>query len=276
MPETVTAADIENHLTSHNDFDLELSVYRGLREKGVDAIHGGTYADPVTNKPRQYDVRATALVHGGSFAVTMAIECKSLSTDFPLVVSRVPRDASESYHQVLAANIGGVNSTRVVPSKQLSLLFRPDRYVGKKTSQIGVEIKKDGTRVTTDDDRDTYEKWAQALASAHGLVRQVFTFAHHQQVSELAATFVTAILVIPDGTLWTVDYEANGSRAAPRLADQTTLFVAREYTTPRHETYMISHLQIFTRTGFDRFIDSLCDRSGGRIWAEIFPRELFA
>src|SRR5208282_2413566 len=78
----------------------------------------------------------------------MAIECKRLSSAVPLVVSRVPREDNESYHQVLAANIGNVNSTRVVqPTDRPSMFYRPGEYVGKKTSQIGVEEEKDGTRV---------------------------------------------------------------------------------------------------------------------------------
>jgi hypothetical protein len=276
MAEIVTAADIENHLTAHNDFDLELAVYRHMKGRGIPAAHGGSYTDPQKGIIRQYDVRGTAIQAAGMCAVSMAIECKSLSETFPLIVSRVPREDSEAYHDVLMANLGGVNSTRVVPPPgRPSMYYRIGEYVGKKTSQIGVELnKKDQTRVTSDSDRETYDKWSQALASAQGLITEAFNTPRHRQISQVVATFVTAILVVSDGTLWTVDYDEAGTRAPPQPADEATLFVGREYLTPRPETYRIGHLQIFTKSGFFGFIDGLCMPTNNA-WSQIFPIELF-
>jgi hypothetical protein len=184
MSEIVTPTDIENHLNSRDNFDLELSVYRHLRERGVPAVHGGSYADPQKGVVRQFDVRGTVIMNGETCAVSMAIECKSLSDTFPLVILRVPRDSTESYHQVLVTNIGNVNSTRVVEQRNPpSRYYRIGEYVGKHTSQIGVEVKKDGARVTNDSDRETYEKWSQAFASANGLIVEVFASPRHRQTA---------------------------------------------------------------------------------------------
>ena len=58
MGKLITAADIAQYLDVRDDFDLELFAYQELRQHGWDAHHGGTYMDPFTEKPRQYDVSA--------------------------------------------------------------------------------------------------------------------------------------------------------------------------------------------------------------------------
>lgn len=72
-------------------------------ERGIPATHGGTYTDPITGKPSQFDIRAEMLCHkqcGFSFS----IECKGLAEDCPLVVSRVPRPAEDSFHEVVKSS----------------------------------------------------------------------------------------------------------------------------------------------------------------------------
>jgi len=49
---TALSADhIKEYLNTQDDFDLDLSVYRTLIERGVPAQHGGTYIDSVTGRP---------------------------------------------------------------------------------------------------------------------------------------------------------------------------------------------------------------------------------
>jgi len=72
----IDAADIKQYLTSRDDFDLELYVFRIARELHFEASHGGSYQDPVTGKARQYDVRARLVRETEQIA--LAIECKAL------------------------------------------------------------------------------------------------------------------------------------------------------------------------------------------------------
>jgi hypothetical protein len=95
----ITSADLQEYLARQDDFGLELFVYSMARSLGMAATHGGTYADPVTKKPRQYDVRAH--LARDDLRIDVAIECKSLRPSFPLLVSRIPRIPEESYHQVV-------------------------------------------------------------------------------------------------------------------------------------------------------------------------------
>lgn len=69
------------------------------KRRGFAASHGGTYDDPVTKKARLYDVRA--LRQQDRFRVDLAIECKSLKRYYPLLLSRIPRTADESFHDLI-------------------------------------------------------------------------------------------------------------------------------------------------------------------------------
>ena len=84
----ITSAEIEKYLNSQDDFALEMQVYSLASSLEYQVSHGGTYEDPITKKPRQYDIRA--FVERNERRVDLAIECKSLKQSYPLVVSRIP------------------------------------------------------------------------------------------------------------------------------------------------------------------------------------------
>src|SRR5580700_9207711 len=91
----ITAADISDYLASADDFAFEREVYSVAKGLGFHTQHAALYIDPVTGKPRQFDVRAS--IAPGQNKVALAIECKSLTMDFPLLVSCVPRETNESF-----------------------------------------------------------------------------------------------------------------------------------------------------------------------------------
>lgn len=96
----ITADHIVQYLDSRDDFDLELFAYRSLNEGGWESHLGGTYVDPYTLKPRQYDVRGRKqFSHRRD--LNIAVECKSLSPDFPPIVSRIPRPDADAGHDIL-------------------------------------------------------------------------------------------------------------------------------------------------------------------------------
>ena len=95
----ITADDLKEYLSERDDFALELDVYHKAKEAGFTAVHGGTYTDPVTKKTRQFDVRAA--FERGLYRLDLAIECKSIQTTYPLLLSRIPRASAESFHQFI-------------------------------------------------------------------------------------------------------------------------------------------------------------------------------
>jgi len=162
-------SEITEWLDNQSDFTLEMKVFSHTNTLGFEVEHGGTYSDPVTEKPRQFDIRC--IVRRDNKSIKLAVECKSLSRDFPLVIQRVPRNEKESFHDVLFAyepDGGPINIfdkckiLRTEAGSQLYLLGNP---VGKACNQIGM---KKGKLFASD--RQVYDKWAQAISSAHDLI----------------------------------------------------------------------------------------------------------
>jgi hypothetical protein len=111
-------------LDSQSDFTLEMQVFSHTQSLGFHAEHGGTYEDPVTKRPRQFDVRAIA--RNGTqnkCSIKLAVECKALSSEFPLVIQRSQRSPNESFHEIFHAHKRGhfdhkgepIPSTTIIP-----------------------------------------------------------------------------------------------------------------------------------------------------------------
>ena len=271
----IGVADIREFLATQDDFALELAIYHQTKLLGLEVTHGGNYEDPVTKKPRQYDLRVFR-AHGDN-RIDLAIECKSLSPSFPLLISRIRRIPEESYHQVIWSHddddasgpfrIPGLDANaRTASLRNEDSLYPAGEFVGKATTQIGRNDK--GQFVSGDG--QVFDKWSQALASAADLV---FDATEHHADSEngFCNTFICPVLVVPDGTLWVVDYEDDGAvRGDPRQIDEATLFVGREYWgIVSHPGYTISHLHFCSRSG----IVALLGRVAGDqlLWESVFP-----
>src|ERR1700743_2097038 len=99
MADEITSRKIAEYLDAPDDFDLDLFAHREITSRGWLAHHGGTYKDQVTGKIRQYDIRGICRFSHGTY-VSLAVECKSLSKENPIVLSRVPRSSLDSYHNI--------------------------------------------------------------------------------------------------------------------------------------------------------------------------------
>lgn len=265
MRKEITQSDIEEYLIAQSNFDLELFVDRSLRARGISTSHGGSYFDSVTGKSRQFDVRGYAYVPVNC-GVYFAIECKSLSKTFPLVVSRVPRPADDAYHELVRTwgrkNMGEDFQDSIASNERMPL-YRPDGLVGKTTVQVGREEGKrdDDKKPFTVSDGETFDKWSQALSSAEYLV-QLTRERRGENESGYFYSLILPILVVSDDTLWVVDYSDNGN-TAPELVKETTLFVDRSYKLQQGH-FTATHLHIYTRSGFSEFLDEFESQSNFR------------
>jgi hypothetical protein len=247
----VTADEIKAYLDTQDDFDLELKTFRLCRENAFYASHGRTYTDPLTRKSRQYDIRATA-VRDEKMFVRFAVECKSLRKYYPLIVSCVPRVGSESFHDVIV-------SPDFAAIKLRDSFYREGEPVGKSKSQFG----KLANGQIVSDDKEVYEKWSQAIASAEDLITQL------ELPQSEGYTVVMPVLLVANDTLWTVNYSQDGLRPdAPQQVKSCSYFIGKQVVTPRY-TYTISHLHIFTFEGFEAFATRLTRRD----WRDLFPND---
>jgi hypothetical protein len=250
----ITPKDISEYLDTQDDFDLELFAYRTLLEHGIASSHGGTYIDPQLGKTRQFDIRASVGFRNVGWELNLAIECKSLSAEFPLIVSRVPRPDFEATHYLVRSWESSVilsAETFEVGGDGL-MLYGAGLPVGKHTFQLRRDPQKNTFKAG---DSDSYDKWSQALTSAADLVERACG-AYSRYGTTQAFSLVLPVLVVSDDTLWAVDYDERGQRSEPKRIDDCHLFVDRVY---RHELmakglYTITHLHIYTRTGFVAFL----------------------
>lgn len=264
--------DLREYLEGQDDFDLELFAYRTAKECGLRVSYGGSYEDPVTRKPRQYDVRAT--IDRRDQRVELAVECKGLRDSYPLLVSRVPRSNEDSFHEVIYAHVPdpgapfvmpGIDTVDVLRSRDNHCAYPPGEHVGKSTAQVGRNEKGD----LKSGDRDVYDKWAQALASASDPISSA-AWAHEKRGLPSFSTAVLPVLVVSDATLWVADYSSEGQLMGdPYQTDDTTLFVGHTDQVAAGPSYTMSHLHIVTRRQLKPFLTDLLNGQGR--WSRLFP-----
>ena len=229
--------DLKEYLGSYSDFSFELSVLKMLRESGVECEHGGHYQDPVTNKSREFDIRAMKTFD--SFRLRMAIECKNIRENFPVLVSCIPRHKQESYHQIAfvreptTESVSGFTIPTPIAFRSraavLSIrgdfsLYNPGEPVGKSTVQVG--RAQDGT--ISAHDSELYEKWGQCLGSANDLVERMYWDGDEKEEKYIST--VIPFVVVPDDRLWMVVYDEDGNMTGdPKPTDRCSCFIDKEY-----------------------------------------------
>lgn len=207
-PEEVTVADLVEFVASAGDFSFEMRILQMLRQGGLDCEHGGHYEDPVTKKSREFDIRPTHT--DGITKTRLAVECKNIRANFPVLISCVRRLPFEAFHDVAAVNADPHGARyameqRATPHRvSESSVYPIGEFVGKSIEQVG----RDNAGLTAND-AEVYEKWGQALASAQGLFDSIDDDVPPENSVGLRA--VLPVVVIPDGRLWAVCYARMGA-----------------------------------------------------------------
>jgi hypothetical protein len=274
---TIKAEDIEAQLTERDDFDLELRVFREMNQRSWNPHHGGTYTDPVLGKLRQYDLRGYR-----GFAlnrhIAMATECKSLTPEYPLVISRVRRSDVDSFHDLMKlwrpAPGKGPLVTAVSSGPQGLQLYATGDWLGKSSTQIRHGNTSAKSKYQTSDS-EVHDKWTQALSSAGDLLDAVKNVSVPDKAGDHPTlVFVMPVLVVPDGTLWAVDYEEDGTRGKPHQVEVAVLYVDRVKRFTAQDgglSYKLNNLNIHTLTSFSAMLRNL-DSPTGLMLDRIFAR----
>lgn len=269
-PDPITEADLIEFLNDQSDFSFEVQTLRVLIERGFRCEHGGTYDDPATDKPREFDIRA-ARVFGKRF-LRLAVECKNLRPTFPLLVSCLPRREDESFHEISYSvnpetdpieEPSGLDIRALLPaSRNIRLsgshtIYKSGDPVGKSCDQVG-RTAKGGI---TSGGSSVYDKWAQALSSAGDLTHRACSDGR-DQTGSTALSLVFPVLVVPNGRLWQTKYDAYGNRtSAPKQVARCSYFVGRHYdhrSPSGGDELTLSHIEIVTSDGLLQFVDDLC------------------
>ncbi len=279
-------ANLVDYLDNHSDFGFEIAVLNKLISSGFNCEHGGSYIDPFKNIPREFDLRATKTF--GRRMIRLAVECKNLHDYFPLLICCLPRRDEESYHEVVCSvdpvkmSLNATSGPRIpalepraksVRLSKTESIYRPCEPVGKSSDQVGRNPKD----VIVANDSDIYAKWAQAISSAQELTDRA-CYDGEDRGATIVLSVVIPVLVVPDGTLWSADYDANGTRTMPpRQVSRCSYFIQMSYfggEKMHGMTYSISHLEFVTLTGLGEMIEEL---SGDYSKLEsLFPYERIA
>ncbi len=268
-PETMAKA-----LRESDDFGHEMRVRTLLENHRGAVTHGGSYHDPYFGRPRQFDFRFElrhALVHSGR-VLTMAIECKNLSSEAPLVVTGIPRSEEESFHHVVASGprqYSMMQYRHVYSTSERDTAYPVGGFVGK--SLLRLQRSKDGKELVParDKESEVYDRWSQAVSSAHELCRQAIDAKGVD--GSPCHTVILPGVVVPDGTLWSVQYDSEGNcGSGPVHCISVELFLNHEVEIePENHRLNLSHVHFWTISGFKRFLDKLTAK--GAEWNEWFP-----
>lgn len=248
-PTAITEADISLYLKDADDFQFEMEIFRLCQTNRFGASHGGIYFDPDLGKDRQYDIRARG--QNGNCVVKLAVECKNLRNNNPLIVSRVPRLLSESTHNVIKSQ-EHLSENHPVPLGQ-SPIFRQHEPVGKSTVQLGRALS---SNEWVTGDEEVYVKWTQAIASATELVGNS---GHEYCSTGIIPTYVYVqpVLVVANNTLWVADYSDEGILLdRPKPTERCELYLGKKIGPflPLNTQCTFTHLLIFTKSGFADYL----------------------
>lgn len=253
----ITADQVTEFAMSCSDFHFEMEVRRTTFLNSFLFHHGGTYIDSQTDKPRQFDIRARKVVGGRN--VPLAIECKNLRANAPLLISCIPRVENEAFHDVFVTN--KTVGCRQVAVDRVYAEYQKQSPVGKTIDQVATLV--DGTLVGGD--KEVYDKWSQALASANDYVEYARRDDESKDLGD-AYYSVIPILVVPDDMLWQINYDLRGQvESGPKQSERVPFYVGRRFTKPGAETFSITHLEIMTLTGLNHFLEGFARHPSGSI-----------
>jgi len=270
--------DLVEYLDSYSDFSFELAVLKMLRTSDIDCEHGGYYEDPITKKSREFDIRAIKTIQ--QYRVRLAIECKNVRENFPILISCTPRHEQESYHQIAFPckpnSNNFVNPLDQSRAGTLSILQQHSFYkvgepVGKSTAQVGRALN--GT--ISANDVELYEKWGQCLSSIDDLVTRMYWDKDDDEKNSYSAAF--PFVVVPNDRLWMVTYDNDGNQIGePVQTNRCSCYIGKDYemgTTSfgTRTRLWLSHIEIVTFEGMKAFVEEYLQSKEGM--EKIFPEE---
>jgi hypothetical protein len=271
----ITSENIKQTLLDSDDFGHELRVGHVLanippsqqpydRRIVKPAEHGGTYIDQVTGKPRQFDYRCKVVsLAGSSESIFLAVECKNVSQEQPVVVCGRPRFDNESYHLFIQRPDDGADSFSM-RVKGADSIYKPQKFVGKSIARI--QIKNEGKTnevLQNAGDSDIYERWSQSLASSHDL-----GFGAVYNTPKLkSSAFILPVVVLPNDSLWTFSYNLDGTAdGEPKQVDEAEFYVDQKLLIGLD--LVLTHVHFVTLKGLSELLSRIV--TDVRMWDSVF------
>ena len=261
----VSETEIADFLKGHSDFSFEVNVLMAMQAGGFACQHGGTYDDPVTSLPRQFDIRATKKINDR--IIRLAVECKNIRKGHPLLMFCMPRTEDESFNELFVdcnATALSESSGSTVPYGFGMAKMRGASSTYKVGEQVGkacVQITRDGSGKVVGDDKEVYTKWAQAISSAKDLT---YNAMHDRREGAYSFSFVCPVLVLPNDSLFLIRHDSKGTAISQmEPVRRCSYFINREYKHFNAKMkYVLSHMEFVTLDGLSELLNDWGGSSG--------------
>lgn len=250
MPSVISAGDLLEFASTNSDFGFEMQVLKCLRDQGFACDHSGTYRDPVTGKIRQFDIRAY-LERGGS-QLALAVECKNIRPTSPLLLSAVPRNNTEAFHDLFVRRMAhGSTHFEVQSCTGDASVYKVGELVGKRTDQVS---RNTSSRELQSNDEVAFDKWNQAVNSCQEMVVNGSLQMMHMMPntnSPPPRRVIVPVLVVPTGRLWRLNYSSDGAiLGSPHQVNRVAFFLNHSWPFPSTYggtlIYRLSHVEVLT------------------------------
>ena len=281
-PTVIGEKELDRYLKENSDFSFEMRITNLLFEQGYEVEHSGTYEDPVTNKTREFDIRAIkdiVLANKITVHVSLAVECKNLSHFLPLVLHSVQRKKNEAFNCIVyqpsdkkfrenekntqefirynLPNAPSEDRCRVIEiTSNNKHHYKTDEWVAKSMDLVGIS---DQNKIKSGDSQ-VFEKMSQAINSSFGLIEDI---AYNTADDREHFYAVLPILVVPDGRLWNILYTKSGEiYQNPRPAEHVPYFLNKPWSAGgkyNQIIYTISHLETCTQSGLINLLKKYFD-----------------
>lgn len=275
--EALTPQLIKDEFEQRSGFALEMRTLRAIKAEGFDCRHGLLYVDPVTDLDRQFDVRAVACRK--RCCIRLAVECKGVREGHPLVFGRLPRSTEEAQHQVLVSSAKDLDPgdhhkppiyeqhAKAETLYDKESLYLTNHPVAKTYLHYSTGKKNEPDEI--------HVRWMQAVASSSDLLAAAHEEYTRLEVDE-CATFILPMVVVPNGSLWAIDYASSGEPLGdPKQEDRVEFAIFKSVSGPKlnGEDYLLSHLEFVTEKGLIPRIQFLLSPNGLR---SVFPKRYLA
>lgn len=268
--DAINKEDVERFVKENSDFSFEIEVLRELHKLGYKCKHASTYDDPLSGKPREYDIRATKswkISDKYQANVALAVECKNISANFPILVHCLPRNKSEAFVDVILhtkrEHEPGPLSLPHLEKNSVRIRLKGESGpygisdpVGKSFDQFG---KKQGTKNQFYiSDAVIFEKLTQSVNSAYDLLVDAHENWGDEDTTNLSV--VIPVLVVPDERIWAVCYSWEGNVVeGPYIEGRIPYLIEKNWKVGNLGAEMpvafnLSHLEIVDKSRLTKFV----------------------
>ncbi len=263
-------------IKDESNFSFEMRNLEHLSNAGFKCLHSGIYIDPYQEINREFDIRAFKTLEGRKH-LALAVECKNISTDLPLIIHSTKIEINDRTHSLMV-NYSGIKNDQkkgqITYIPEIPISRRPDSFC----HEISHKVKEDGNifpslysdfeyvgrsmdklksknvdkkTVYYLGDEEIFPKFSQCQNS---LVDFIDKAALEENENGIHQFGLFPILIVPNNALWEQRYNSNGTKAEEIFrTDRIPFCINKTYGKELNKltpSYFVNFIEIVTEIGF--------------------------